>query len=95
MMICDLSDMTCDLAILDISEGGFRVAGTDAAVGDERTFLITVVGAEDPAPFSFNAQCRWVESVSESGPVNAGFEITVMNVVARASWQKLLAASSV
>lgn len=95
MMICDLNDMTCDLAILDASEGGFRLAGTDATVGEEKTFLVTAKGMEDPAPFSIKAQCRWVEPGPQSGLFYAGFEITVMSPVARESWRKLLVALSV
>ncbi len=63
--------------IRDLSERGFRVAGIEAEVGDEKDLLILADAVSSLEPVLVTAECKWLEirGKRKKYPV-AGFEIT-------------------
>lgn len=70
-------ESSCSGLIRDISEGGLRVAGIKARVGEQKTFEIPVDVFTGFEPVSFGAECVWVKTRGKAREYTvAGFIIT-------------------
>ncbi len=73
--IYDVDDPTLEGLVWDISEKGVQVAGIEARIDQRKTFFIQANDFGSFNPFSFEAECRWVTTESQSGLRVCGFEI--------------------
>ncbi len=62
--------------VLDITEGGIRLKGIEAIMGDSKKLAIPANKFFDVGRVEFGAQCRWVNSEESTGQCIGGFEIT-------------------
>lgn len=72
--IYDVSNLLEEGQVVDLSEGGLRITGIGAKVGETKEFLIHPCLAH-VLPFCLEAVCRWAAR-TEQEPWFAGFQIT-------------------
>jgi hypothetical protein len=73
--IFDVDDPTVEGVVTDLSTRGVQVVGIPSKEGQRRTFFIQANEFGAGSPFSFEAECRWVTTDTETGRALAGFEI--------------------
>jgi len=73
--IYDVNNLLEEGQVVDVSEGGLRITGLAAKVGEKREFLLQADHYAHVFPFCFEAVCRWA-SQTEEEPWFAGFQIT-------------------
>ena len=77
--------------VLDISESGLRIAGIDAAIGDEMTLRLPMREVEEIKPLRLGVVCRWSSPKDTSYKYqSAGFEIGTFYQEGKEEWLRLL-----
>ncbi len=74
--IYDVDDPTVEGRVQDLSEKGVQVSGILTEVDQRKTFFIQANEFAAVNPFSFEAECRWVQPSSDDDLCVSGFEIT-------------------
>ncbi len=88
--IYDMDDLIAEGYITDISEGGVRVNGITAQVGETKSLLIQADEFADVFPFNFDAKCRWAQPETSESASDAGFEIVGITDGGRNELKKLI-----
>jgi hypothetical protein len=74
--ITDLDNLDADCYVTDLTEKGLQIANLSTNVGERKNLLIQASEFADVQPFSFEAECRWARTATDTDPGVAGFEIT-------------------
>lgn len=74
--ISELTDITNEFRITDISESGFKIEGLSCKLGEKKQFVVLADEISDSGSFPVMAECRWVKADSRKDQFEAGYEIT-------------------
>ena len=84
LTIHDLHDLTEEYTVADVSEHGMKVCGLECCVGQKKDFLIRSDRLDEVKPFSFSANCKWVDRSV------CGFEVTDIDPRSLMEFRKLI-----
>ncbi len=76
VQICERQKTKILGIVQDITEGGVRLKGIEATIGESKNFIIPPNKFFDVPQIEFQAQCCWVNREKSTGKCVGGFEIT-------------------
>ncbi len=74
--VSEITDITREFHITDISEKGFKLEGMSCKLGERKHFAVLADKVSDSGSFPVMAECRWVRQDSLENSFEAGYEIT-------------------
>lgn len=74
--VSEITDITQEFRITDISETGFKLEGMSCKLGERKHFAVLADKVSDSGSFPVMAECRWVRQDSREEYFEAGYEIT-------------------